>query len=720
MLGTLNGRIQVKTAVIARPLQSDRSSPASLTFKTRPLENLSHTVRVSPDAGERYTLELCLVEAVRRLRIERVEKSTSRQKGNAIDEGGGADTARSPAALPSPLQLVTPAARRPRPSPRGPLSPGPRVGVAADGGSSPRSDSTPVTSASVLPTECDEVSPSRPKSFPNGFARHAQFKGFHASEETSSFSPVSSMASVGQGNAGKSTPTPVLVDLEFDVNEASAPEGERDTSPAGRGAMAVCTKSVSLPSISSERMPNLMKSLKESRGPVVSLDLPRRERLCGDLGMERSHSMNTTSRAWNNSPSPSTVVGPEIVRAATPPAPASLLPRPLPLHPTPPMADPSMVGGHNPLPSGPSGPFPGYGSPGVPLHPPPPSQQQQQQQQQWHSIPTQQAAPAYGPETQMGIGVIPRIGSAPPGCTLGLTGSTWVQKAGVGGSTASPPAVATTVAGGISSLDASAMVVHPAAQQMQTWATSENVPVPLAVVAPIAATRTTTVAEERRRRRRQEGFAGGEKGVARASLDEQSTEFRRSSSGGKLSSSSGRRLSNGVGSGRRTLGSGSVGGGAGGVGHGAGMPQSGALSPGSSANGGVGGLMASMGPYREGAISPHSLSSASFSPNGSPFGHSKGTRRSLTPPPLQGERRPASAVGGMGSSIDPSRRYPSGVEGRGGRSESVPPRLRSSSGSLLEVEIGELSAGVGGGEPRVSEDGKSPKLGILLPLDYSG
>lgn len=653
-------------------------------------------MHLSPDSGERYTLELCLVEAVRRLRIERVEKNTARHKGNAADGGGGVDTARSPAAVPSPLQLVAPAARRPRPSPRGPVSPGPRVGVAADGGSSPRSDSTPITSASMLPREYDEVSPSRPKSFPNGSARHGQVKGFHVNEETSSFSPVSSMASAGQGNAGKSTPTPVLVDLEFDLNEASVPEGDRDTSPAGRGAMAMCTKSISLPSIPSERLPSLMNRLKESRGPVVSLDLPRSERLCGDLGMERSHSLNSTPGVWNNSPSPSTVVGPKIVRAATPPAPASLLPMASTLPLTPPMADPMAdpsVGGHNSLPSGPSQ-FPSYGPPpGAPLHPPPPSQQQ------WHSIPTQQAAPAHGPETQMGVGAIPRFGSAPPGTTLGLSGSTWVQMAGVGGSTAST------------------MVVHPVAQHLQAWPTSENVHVPLAVGAPIASIRTTTVAEERLRRRRLEGLAGGEKGGSRASLDGQSAEFQRSSSGGKLSSSSGRRLSNGVGQGRRALGSGTVGG----VGHNAGMPQGGALSPRSCANGGVGGLTASMGPHREGAVSPISpCSAASFSPNGSPFGHLNGTRRSLTPPPLQGERRLASVVGGVGSSIDPSRRYPSGVEGRSGRSESVPPRLRSSSGSLLEVDIEELSAGIGDGEQRVSEDGKSSKLGILLPLDYSG
>lgn len=664
-----------------------QKDPLPLLLSKHASSKTFHIAHVSPNTGERYTLKLCLVEAVRRLRIERVEKNTAGHKGNSVDGGGGVDTAaQSPAVVPSPLQLVAPEARRPRPSLRGPVSPGPRVRVAADGGSSPRSDGTPVTSASVLPTDYDEVSPSRPKSFPNGFTRQAQFKGFHASDETSSFSPVSSMASAGQGNAGKSTPTPVLVDLEFDLNEASMPERGRDTSPAERGGMTMCSKSVSLPLISSEKLPSLMNSLKESRGPVVSLDLPRGERLCGDLGMGRSRSLNTTPGVWDNSPSPSTVVRPKIVRAATPPAPASLLPMPLTLSPTPPMVDPPMVGGHNPLPSGPSSQYPGYGPPGASLHPSPPSQQQ------WHSVPTHQAAPVHGAETQMGIGAIPRFGSAPPGTTVGLSGSTWVQMAGVGGSTASPPAVATTPAGGVTSLNLSTMAV----QQLQTWATSENVPVPLAVGAPIVSTRTTTVAEERLRRRRLEGLAGGEKGCSRVSLDGQSTEFRRSS--------------NAVGQGRRALGSGSVGREGG---HNAGMPQGGALSPRSSPR--------SMGPHRGGAVSPISPhSSASFSPNGSPFGHLNGMRRSLTPPPLQGERRLASAVGGVGCSIDPSRRYPSGVEGRSGRSESVPPRLRSSSGSLLEVEIEELSAGIDEGDRRVSDEGKSTKLGLLLPLDYSG
>ena len=92
----------------------------------------SHTTGHSPDLEGRNTLERCLIEAVRPLRIGRVDPSASglQQASGATsgaNSGGGGCAENKPSSAKAPTPpLLTPTAHRPAaPSPRGPLSPGP-------------------------------------------------------------------------------------------------------------------------------------------------------------------------------------------------------------------------------------------------------------------------------------------------------------------------------------------------------------------------------------------------------------------------------------------------------------------------------------------------------------------------------------------------------------------------------------------------------------------
>ena len=604
-------------------------------------------------------LERCLKEAVRSLRIDRVEQASPPQQVNGTG-GSGVNPVRSPDPSRPPVPLLTPEARRPRPNLRAPLSPGPRGGVATMDGAHLRPRSTPVVTPSLALTYNPGVIPSPPRSSPNGFRPvYNDREG-----DGSGFSPGLVVAAPFGCSEEASSPTPVLVDLEFH----------------SQAAPAVPTSSVSLSSFVCEGDP------KRSPDPPrpLSLGLPRRQRLLDVVaGVERQ--MRSTSvvdplrKRWNTSPPPVSVAGGvgrlDLVRAPTPPLEKSL--------PTP-IADPHALG--SPI---------SIMEHVAPLPPQQHHQQQQQQQKQWNPIPIRQGTAA-----------------------LGILESAWVQNA--------PSATA----GGGPSLELPSMSCHP--PMKLTWSTSESSP--SSSCAPGAVARAPTVAEERLRRRRQERLqqhrqyrsaeqfaASKEERCARVPSDgREPTEFRRSSSGGKLPSSLCRRPRPGPGPG--STGSGGANGN--GQSHRA-WGSGGALSPSSLPNGDVGGSRESTSRQHGGSPGALSPVGSPYNPAGSSLGRMNGERRSRTPPPTQGDhRQEIEAGGGAANSGSPRRRHPAGVEGGSGRSESVPPRLRSGTGpqpgeysrALVDLEAGEDADGEG----RISEDGHSQKLGILLPLDYSG